>query len=62
MNGKVTIKLMKNSFQIIERESPDALFAPEIRSLKAAGFDQRDSTGAVKVFTLPFQLYSKKGR
>ncbi len=62
VNGKVTIKLMKNSFQIIERESPDALFAPEIRSLKAAGFDQRDSTGAVKVFTLPFQLYSKKGR
>lgn len=62
VNGKVTVKLMKNSFQIIERESPDALFAPEIRSLKAAGFDQRDSTGAVKIFTLPFQLYSKKGR
>ena len=62
VNGKVTVKLMKNSFQIIERESPDALFAPEIRSLKAGGFDQRDSTGAVKIFTLPFQLYSKKGR
>jgi len=62
VNGKVTVKLMKNSFQIIERESPDALFAPEIRSLKAAGFDQRDYTGAVKIFTLPFQLYSKKGR
>jgi len=62
VNGKVTVKLMKNSFQIIERETPDALFAPEIRSLKAAGFDQRDSAGAVKIFTLPFQLYSKKGR
>ncbi|MCX8187939.1 MAG: argininosuccinate synthase [Nitrososphaeria archaeon] len=62
VNGKVTIKLMKNAFQIIERESSDALFAPEIRSLKAAGFDQRDATGAVKIFTLPFQLYSKKGR
>ncbi|MDW8022096.1 MAG: argininosuccinate synthase, partial [Nitrososphaerota archaeon] len=59
VNGKVTIKLMKNAFQIIERESSDALFAPEIRSLKAAGFDQRDATGAVKIFTLPFQLYSK---
>ncbi len=62
VNGKVTVKLQKGSFEIIERESPDALFAPEIRSLKAAGFDQKDSTGAVKIFTLPFQLYSKKGR
>lgn len=62
VNGRVTIKLMKNTFQIIERESPDTLFAPEIRGLKATGFDQRDATGAVKIFTLPFQLYSKKGR
>lgn len=62
VNGRVTVKLMKNSFQIIERESPDALFAPEIRSLKTSGFDQRDATGAVRIFTLPFQLYSKKGR
>ena len=62
VNGKITIKLQKGGFEIIERESPDALFAPEIRSLKSAGFDQKDSTGAVKIFTLPFQLYSKKGR
>jgi len=62
VNGKITVKLLKGSFEIVERESPNALFAPEIRSLKAAGFDQRDSTGAVKIFTLPFQLYSKKGR
>ena len=62
VNGKITVKLLKGSFEIVERESPNALFAPEIRSLKAAGFDQRDSTGAVNIFTLPFQLYSKKGR
>ena len=62
VTGKITIRLQKGSFEIIERESPNALFAPEIRSLKAAGFDQRDSTGAVKIFTLPYQLYSKKGR
>ncbi|RLG07330.1 MAG: argininosuccinate synthase [Thaumarchaeota archaeon] len=62
VNGKVVVRLQKGHFEIIERESPDALFAPEIRSLKAAGFDQRDSTGAVKIFTLPYQLYSRKGR
>ncbi len=62
VNGKITIKLQKGGFEVIERESPDALFAPEIRSLKSAGFDQKDSTGTVKIFTLPFQLYSKKGR
>ncbi|MEM3897007.1 MAG: argininosuccinate synthase, partial [Nitrososphaerota archaeon] len=62
VNGTITIRLEKGHFRIIERDSPDSLFAPEIRSLRATGFDQRDATGAVKIFTLPFQLYSKKGR
>jgi len=62
VNGEVTIRLQKGFFEIIERKSEDALFAPEIRGLKAAGFDQRDSTGAVRIFTLPFQLYRRKGR
>jgi len=62
VNGTITIRLEKGSFRIIERDSPDSLFAPEIRSLRATGFDQRDATGAVRVFTLPFQLYAKKGR
>jgi hypothetical protein len=38
------------------------LFAPERRSVKRGGFDQRDSTGAVKIYTLPFELFGEKGR
>ena len=62
VSGKITIRLNKGFFEIVSRESEYSLFAPEIRGLRAKGFDQRDVTGAVKIFTLPFQLYSKKGR
>lgn len=62
VNGTLTISLHKGSYTIIKRESDDALFAPEIRSLKTEGFDQRDSTGAVKIYTLPLQLYGRKNR
>ncbi len=62
VNGRIKVRLQKGSFEIVERESEYSLFAPEIRGLRAKGFDQRDATGAVKIFTLPFQLYSKKGR
>jgi len=62
VNGTLTISLHKGSYTIIKRESDDALFAPEIRSLKTGGFNQRDSTGAVKIYTLPLQLYGRKKR
>lgn len=62
VNGTITVKLQKGSFEIVSRESENSLFAPEIRGLRAKGFDQHDATGAVRIFTLPFQLYSKKGR
>ncbi|MHC1564660.1 MAG: argininosuccinate synthase [Candidatus Hecatellaceae archaeon] len=62
VSGKITIRLRKGYFEIVKRESEFSLFAPEIRGLRAKGFDQRDATGALRIFTLPFQLYSKKGR
>jgi argininosuccinate synthase len=61
VNGTIEMKLIKGNTVIMQRESKNALFAPEIRSVKRTGFDQRDATGAVKVFALPFQIWASKG-
>jgi len=62
VNGEVTLKLYKGNTTIVERKSESSLFAPELRSIKKGGFDQRTATGAVKIFSIPFELYGKKGR
>ncbi|MEM3677891.1 MAG: argininosuccinate synthase [Candidatus Bathyarchaeia archaeon] len=62
VNGRMRAILHKGSITIIERDSPDSLFAPELRSIKREGFDQRDATGAVSLYTLPFRLFGIKKR
>lgn len=62
MNGTVTIKLYKGNVQITKRECKDSLFAPEIRSIKKATFDQKEATGSVNVYTLPYRLFKTKKR
>jgi len=62
VNGEVTMKLYKGSMAIVERRSDSSLFAPELRSVKKGGFDQRLAEGAVKIFAIPFELYGEKGR
>jgi argininosuccinate synthase len=60
VSGRLDIKLYKGNVEIIGRESKYSLYSPELRSLKKSGFDQRDSTGAVRLYALPYQLYSKR--
>jgi argininosuccinate synthase len=60
--GEITIRLYKGNIETVKRDSPESLFAPELRSIKRGGFDQREATGAVKVYTLPYGLYGKKRR
>jgi len=62
VTGSMRLKLYKGTMKIEERNSERSLFAPERRSVKRGGFDQRDSTGAVKIYTLPFELFGEKGR
>jgi argininosuccinate synthase len=63
VNGQLVVKLYKGGITITQRESRSGLFAPELRSIKKDGvFDQRQSTGAVQVFAIPYQLYGKKKR
>jgi len=60
VSGRLDIKLYKGNVEIIGRESKYSLYSPELRSLKKSGFDQRDSTGAVRLYALSYQLYSKR--
>ncbi len=60
VNGEMKVKLFKGNVNIIERKSLDSLFKPELRSIKRGGFDQRESTGAVHVYSLPYRVYGER--
>jgi len=60
VNGKTDLTLYKGNIKIVNRQSSDSLFAPELRSVKKGGFDQRESTGAVNIYALPYRLYGER--
>jgi argininosuccinate synthase len=60
VNGKYKIKLFKGNIEIVNRESKTSLFSPEIRSIKATGFDQRRCADAAFVRGLPFEILAKR--
>jgi argininosuccinate synthase len=60
VNGKYKIKLYKGNMEIVHRESRTSLFSPEIRSIKATGFDQRRCADAAFIRGLPFEILAKR--
>jgi len=60
VNGKYKIKLCKGNIEIVQRESKTSLFSPEIRSIKATGFDQRRCADAAFIRGLPFEILAKR--
>jgi argininosuccinate synthase len=59
-NADYRVKLYKGNIVIVHRETETGLFSPEIRSIKATGFDQRWCTNAAKVRGLPFEILAKR--
>jgi argininosuccinate synthase len=62
VNGKYKVKLFRGNIEIIHRESKTSLFSPEIRSIKATGFNQRRCADAAFVRGLPFEILAKRKR
>ncbi len=62
VSGKYKVQLYKGNITILERESKQALFRPDIRSLASASFDQRDSEGACKINGLKFEILGTRRR
>jgi len=60
VTGSFRVKLYRGNIEIVERESRTSLFSPEIRSIKARGFDQRWCQNAAKVRGLPFEILAKR--
>jgi len=54
VSGAYRVKLYKGTMEIVSRRSPRGLFFPEIRSIKATGFDQRKAKDAAFIRGLPF--------
>jgi len=59
-NAEYRVKLYKGNIEIAQRNSETSLFSPEIRSIKASGFDQRWCADAAKVRGLPFEILAKR--
>ncbi len=60
VTGKVKIKLEPGSSRVVSRKSPLSLHEPELVSFEDYGFDQRESTGAIKFQALQGKTYRKK--
>jgi len=57
VTGTVWLRLYKGSLQVIGRSSPWALYSEELASFDTTTFDQRESTGMVKIFGLQARMY-----
>ncbi|MEM2878027.1 MAG: argininosuccinate synthase [Candidatus Hadarchaeales archaeon] len=62
VEGEYRVKLYKGTIEILRRRSDTGLFAPEIRSIKAKGFDQRMSKGAAHIGGLIYQVLAMRKR
>jgi len=61
VNGTETVKLYKGNIDIVHRESSTGLFSPELRSIKATGFNQQICANAAKIRGLPYEILAKRG-
>ncbi|MEM2874744.1 MAG: argininosuccinate synthase [Candidatus Hadarchaeales archaeon] len=62
VEGEYRVKLYKGTIEIMRRRSNTGLFAPELRSIKAKGFDQRMSRGAAHIGGLIYQVLAMRKR
>jgi argininosuccinate synthase len=58
--GKIKAKLYKGNIEITNRESKHSLFAPEVRSIKSASFEQRWCAHAAKIRGLPCEILANR--
>ena len=63
VSGTVKVKLYKGNIEIVKRDASDSsLFSPEIRSIRASGFDQRWCTNTAKVLGMSFEILAKRNK
>lgn len=61
VSGRYKVRIYRGNIDIVERDSAETLFSPEIRSLATKGFDQRDAGPATKIHAMPYKIMAKRG-
>lgn len=60
VNGEYTVSLYKGNIDILKRRSDTGLFAPEIRSIASASFNQQLCGPAAQIRGLPYEVLAKR--
>ena len=60
VNGEYTLELYKGNIDIVSRESKSALFFPDVRSIKTASFNQKESAPAAHLRGIPYELIARR--
>jgi argininosuccinate synthase len=60
VNGEYTLELYKGNVDIVKRHSDSGLFAPEIRAIQSASFNQQLCGPAAQIRGLPYEVLAKR--
>src|SRR5256712_6292987 len=62
VNGEYTVELYKGNIDIRSRISTSGLFFSDVRSIKSASFNQKESAPAAHLRGLPFELIARRNK
>jgi len=60
VNGQYTIELYKGNIDIVSRSSHSGLFFPDVRSIKSASFNQKESAPSAHLRGIPYELIARR--
>lgn len=60
VNGHYTIDLYKGNIDIVSRSSQSGLFFPDVRSIKSASFNQKESAPSAHLRGIPYELIARR--
>jgi argininosuccinate synthase len=60
VNGEYIIDLYKGNIDIVSRSSHSGLFFPDVRSIKSASFNQKESAPTAHLRGIPYELIARR--
>ena len=60
VNGEYSVELYKGNIDIVSRSSHSGLFFPDVRSIKSASFNQKESAPAAHLRGIPYELIARR--
>jgi len=60
VNGHYTVDLYKGNIDIVSRSSQSGLFFPDVRSIKSASFNQKESAPSAHLRGIPYELIARR--